>query len=345
MKPWIRARYYCTNVAGGCRHAKGDHPFLARDFALFGGVCGDVAGQGCGAPLQPGAATDMRLRWAALALAGLLLAALLGAGMRALLFPPPVEHVAFSSPQSESTDDAGAVIIDVVRSGMLADSVHIDYAAIDGSAKTGQDFAASTGRLVFAPGERSKKLAITLLPDTTFQKGRRTFSVVLLNVAGEPQHFVTIGPRQAARSDTLLAERSVMAASVVAKDLADLTVQRRVLGRLLAAARSKAGEFAEYQRSLAAVDGNLSRARESYLQYMRDLQSQQPATVLGAMDRVAADLQRRTFDQQSRALLIMKRQLSELFSHGKADMDRWVSELARIVPQVEEDGRKAPASA
>lgn len=342
MKPWIRVPYYCTNVAGGCGLAKADQPFSNDDYRRYHGRC---AGEhGCGAELKPGAAVDLRPRWASWGIAGLLLAGLLAWVLRAALFPPPLQHVDFAVRESESSDDAGLVRIEVVRSADLAQGARIDYAAIDGSAKAGQDYTAERGRLLFAPGEGRKLLTVTLLPDTSFQKHRRSFSLVLLNVLGEPSHLVTIGPRAVARSDAMTAERSVRAASLVAKDLADAAVRQRILGQLLAAARGREGEFAEYRRALVAVDGNLIRARESYLQLLRELQSQQPSTVLSAMDSVAGDLERKTFVQQAQAVIVMKRQFTELLRHASPDMDRWVKELSAIVPQAGDGARRGGAS-
>jgi hypothetical protein len=331
VKPWIRPRYYCANVAE-CRHAKADRVFTAQEYARDSGLCRGPDGTGCGRALKAGAPIDLRPRWAAVALAGLLVAAASGWTVRTWVFPPPLEHVAFALRESETPDDAGLVDVEIVRGADLRSALTIDYVLIEGSAKAGQDYTAGGGRLVFGPGESRKRLSVAVLPDTSFQKERRHFSLALLNVRGEPRHVVHIVPRQVARSDARVAEQSVRAASVIAKDIADLVVRQRVLDQLLTASREQAGEFAEYRKSLASVNGNLSRARESYLQMLRELQVQQPAIVLGAMDRVADDLQRRTFDQQARAVTIMKRHFTELLHQRSADMDRWAHELSMVVP-------------
>lgn len=345
MKSWTRVRYYCTDVAGGCPLAKADRPFSAAEYARCKGMCPGTDAHPCQTALKAGAPIDLRPRWAALGVIGLLLAAVLSWGVHALWFPPPLTHVDFAMRASESADDAGSVGIEVVRSAHLEQSVRVRYAASDGSAKAAEDYVLAPGQLIFAPGERSKTVTVALLPDASFLKPRRTFSVVLLNVLGEPRHLVTIGPRPVARSDAIVAERSVMAASVVAKDVADLAVRQRVLGQLLAAARSREGEFVEYRRALGAVDENLVRARESYLQLLRELRSQQPATVLAAMDRVANDLQHRTFVQQAQAVRVMKRHFTELLGDARPDMDRWVEELSRIVPPGRGGARQGNASA
>ena len=343
MKPWIRVRYYCTNVAGGCALARADRAFPAADHARLNGVCPTAEG-GCGAALKPGAPLDLRPRWAALGAGGLLLAAALSWGLHAMLFAPPLTHVDFAMRASESADDAGSIGIEVVRSANLDQGVQVDYAAVDGSARAGEDYAAAPGQLRFAPGQRSKTLVVALLPDASFRKTRRSFSLVLVNVRGAPRHLVTIAPRAVARSDAMVAERSVLAASVVAKDIADAAVQKRELGQLLAAGGASAGEMDEYRRALGAVDGNLARARASYLHLLRELRTQQPSMVLGAMDRVAGDLQRRTFGQQAQAVRVMKRQFTELLNDATPDMDRWVDELSRIVPRDSGAVRQAAAT-
>lgn len=332
MKPWLRARYYCTNVANGCAAAKTDRPFSAEEHAHCHGLCPGADERPCGALLKAGAPLDLRPRWTALAVSALFLCMTVFWSLRAALFPPPLAHIDFVARQSESTDDAGVLGVEIVRTAALDKEVLIRYAVIDGSAKAGADFTIAPGQLRFAPGQRSKTLTIVLVPDASFVKPRRAFTVVLSNVLGEPRHVVTIGQRSVARSDALAAERSVLAASVIAKDIADLAVRQRVLGRLLTNSRDRNAEFVEYRRSLAAIDGNLVRARESYLQLLRELRSQQPATVLAAMDRVASELQGKSFDQQAQAVRVMKRQFTELLGSARPDTDRWVEELSRIVP-------------
>jgi Calx-beta domain len=343
MKPWIRSRYYCTNVASGCPIAKADKPFSATAYAQHGGLCRDEHGQGCGMALKPGAPIDLRPRWAAVGLAGALVMGAFAGGIRMFVFPPPLEHVSFVTKESESSDDAGLIRVEIARDADVERVQTIDYVAIDGSAKAGQDFAATRGQLTFAAGERRKTLTVTLLPDATFQKERRQFSLALLNVLGEPQHVVFIAPRQVARSDALAAEQSVRASSVVAKDIADLVVRQHVLNTLLTASRDNAGEFNAYQQSLNEVNGNLSRARESYLQMLQNFQMQQPSTVLGAMDRVASDLQRKGFAQQAQVIAIMKHHFTQLLSR-QVDMDRWAQELSVIVPRVDGNTRATPST-
>jgi len=343
-KPWIRPRYYCTNTGGGCRHATSDTPFSAADFARDGGRCPGYDGQVCGQPLKPGDPQDLRPRWIAVGIAGMLVSGAAGFCVRVLLFPPPIEHVAFATTETEATDNAGLLAIEVVRDADVNSRLAVDYLVADGTARAGQDYTAARGQLVFGPGERRKTVSIGVLPDLSFQKERRHFTVSLPNVMGEPRHVVHIAPRAVARTDRLVAEQSVRNASVMAKEIADSVVRQGVLDELLAASRAKPGEFGEYRQSLAIVNGNLTRARESYVQMLRDLQAMQPAIVLGAMDQVAEDLARKGFAQQGQAVAIMKRQFTELLNHRGADMDRWAKELSQVVPRVPGGVRTQPST-
>ena len=330
----LQPRYYCTNVSGGCVHAVADRVFSAAESARTAGRCAVPGSAGCGQALKAGEPVDLRARWAAIGVACVLAFAAAGWGVQRVWFPPLLEGVDFAAQRTEVTDTAGSVAIEIVRrDGTNAASV-VDYAALDGSAKAGQDFAAAQGQLAFAAGENRKSISVLLLPDATFQKGRRFFSLTLLNVRAAPKHVVYIEQQPVARSDALAAEQSVMAASRTAKDIADFVVRQETLDKLLDYSRDKAEEFRQYQQSLATVNGNLSRARESYMQMLRDLKALQPAVVLGAMDREAADLARKGFDQQSQALLVMKRHYGELLASGSTDMDRWARELSQVIPRV-----------
>lgn len=332
----IQPRYYCTNLAGVCRHAERDRVFTAAEFDRYAGLCLPAEGEGCGQPLVVGEPLDQRRRWMAIGLAGVLLAGGAGWEVRPLLFPPPLEHLDFASRQTEASDRAGMLSIEVVRGAGIDRPANVDYVATDGSAKAGQDYIAVRGTLAFAPGEQRKTLSVPLLPDTTFQKDRRYFSLVLLNVRDTPQHLIYIDQPKVASSDKLLAEQTVLAASRTAKDIADYVVRKETLDKLLLYRRDKIEEFRQYQQSLAAVSGNLSHARESYLQMLRDFKSQQPAVVLGAMDHIADDLQQKGFIQQAQVVALMKRQFGELLKSGSADMDRWVQELSQAVPRVDD---------
>jgi hypothetical protein len=333
MKPWLEARYYCRNTAGACIYARSDAPFSAEEFQHARGICAGNKADGCGKPLVAGTAKNHLPRWMGIAAGSTAVLLALSLAVRAVLFPAPIEQLSFSTSSSQVIDEAGIASLEVVRRGNVDRSETVSYRSFDGSARSGEDYQPTSGRLTFLKGERSKALVIAILPDRTYQKARRYFVVRLTNAAGLPQHIVQILPNVADRNQKAQAEQTVRAASLSAKDVADFHVRLRTLDALLAHSSSDSGELSQYRESLSITRGNLSRARESYLQFLRDLQSHQPNAVLQAMQAIATELQRRGYAQQSRAVDIMKRHYKELLSKQVTDMDRWAEELSSIIPR------------
>ena len=58
--------------------------------------------------------------------------------------------------------------------------VSVAYATADGTATAGSDYTATSGTLVFAPGETSKTIAVPILGDTAFEPDE-TFTLTLSN--------------------------------------------------------------------------------------------------------------------------------------------------------------------
>jgi len=334
MPAWTVHRYWCTNVGGRCPHALADTPFDQKQFDAWHGLCGAGPGEhGCGQALQGGELRDPRARRVLIGGTALATLALLGWAARPVLFPSPLERVAFAASETRTEEGRSSLSIEVVRSAALDQRVEVLCRLVDGSAKAGVDFQATTDRLVFEAGERSKALPIALLPDASHQRGERHFAVALANVAGEPRHVVVIAPKPVDRSAQLQAEQMVMMASRTAADIASLAVKHEVLDELLTGSRNDPVGFRNYKLQLAEVDGNLMRAREGYAQALRDLRTHPSVLVLDAMTRLQQDLDRREFGQQSKAVGVMKRQFGELLQHDTMDMDRWVRDLSVIVPR------------
>ena len=81
----------------------------------------------------------------------------------------------------EGVEDA--LVFDVTLEGTTNGKVTVDYATSDGTAVSGEDYAAVADRLTFAPGERKKTLVVALLDDAA-DEGEETFAVTLSNPSG-----------------------------------------------------------------------------------------------------------------------------------------------------------------
>jgi len=333
MPGGLKNRYFCTNVSG-CSYAQGDVPFSEDFFKRHMGVCRGPNNDGCGEILRRGDPLDTRGKWLAIGIAAFLGFTGVGWIVQRTFFPQPIEHVAFVAHESRTQDAAALLGIEVTRELGVADRAVIQFESIDGTAKAGQDYESIQGRLTFEPGERKKTLAITIFPDSTFQKTERHFTVVLTNVAGLPRHVVFIDQRKVDLTLKTQAEQVVRAASVIAKDIADNIVKQRVITDLLSASRQEAASFRMYQEELQIAQGNLGRARESYAQFFRDMHAMQPRTILQAMDSIGSNLDHQGFKQQAQATIIMKRQFEEYLSRKAMNMDQWAIELSTVVPRM-----------
>ena len=71
----------------------------------------------------------------------------------------------------------------VTLSRTSTQTVTVDYATADGTATAGDDYAAASGALRFAPGEASKTIRVPTVEDTT-QEQTETFAVTLSSPSG-----------------------------------------------------------------------------------------------------------------------------------------------------------------
>ncbi|GMV30697.1 MAG: hypothetical protein AMXMBFR59_28220 [Rhodanobacteraceae bacterium] len=324
-----RARYWCIDPR--CASALADMVYHGREYRRRDGRCS------CGATLQRGEDRDLLPHALAAALAMVATAAA-GVAMAPALMdwyqPPPLAHIRFVQPHS-AVDDSGRVLeVEVRRDARLDAAVAVDYATADSTAREGSDYVAAHGRLHFAPGQRRQLVPITVLRDVTRQKPLRHFTLVLVNVEGRPHHRITITPPPADAADDDAAEALALSASRIAKDIADLRLKQRVADDLMQASRGDAGAYAAYRHRLAATTGDLSRARERYLQELAQLRQLPAAAALGAIDVIAERFARDGYAQQSSAARVMKRHLHELLDGGPPAMDRWAQELMDVIPRV-----------
>jgi Calx-beta domain/Domain of unknown function (DUF4114) len=80
-------------------------------------------------------------------------------------------------------DPANSASFQVQLSGKSATAITVDYSTINGTATSGSDFTATTGKLTFAPGSLSQTILVPIAPDNTFEPDE-TFSIQLTNLIG-----------------------------------------------------------------------------------------------------------------------------------------------------------------
>ncbi len=78
----------------------------------------------------------------------------------------------------EGNSGSRLVNVNVFLTAPFQQTVTVDYAVADGTAKAGEDYEATSGRLTFLPGEMDKTITVRVFGDTMFEKDE-TFSVVL----------------------------------------------------------------------------------------------------------------------------------------------------------------------
>jgi hypothetical protein len=87
--------------------------------------------------------------------------------------------IQFSSPAYNVAEDAGTALITVLRTGDTDSVVTVDYAASDGTAKEGTDYAAQSGALLFSAGETSKTFEVPILGDGAPESGQARVRITL----------------------------------------------------------------------------------------------------------------------------------------------------------------------
>ncbi len=84
--------------------------------------------------------------------------------------------LALGSNNISVNEEAGTVSIPVVRTGGSDGTVGLRYTTVNASALDGSDYTAISGTVVFAPGETSKSIVVSITSDTE-NEGNETFSV------------------------------------------------------------------------------------------------------------------------------------------------------------------------
>ena len=81
----------------------------------------------------------------------------------------------------ENVDDGMDFTVSLDRAA--AGMVSVDYVTMDGTARAGADYGATSGTLTFSAGERSKTVEVRVLDDT-HDEGEETFTLALSNASG-----------------------------------------------------------------------------------------------------------------------------------------------------------------
>src|SRR5262249_38709187 len=116
---------------------------------------------------------------------------LIAAGLQGFYLggPPaiiPALRISDTSSLEGNVGTTQAVFVVTLINGTLP--CQVDYATADQTAVAGQDYVSTNGTLMFAPGESSKTIQVTLIGDTTVESNE-TFTVNLSN----PVNAVLLG--------------------------------------------------------------------------------------------------------------------------------------------------------
>ncbi len=99
-------------------------------------------------------------------------------------------EVRFVSGTSTATEDAGALGLAVTLASAAVGEVRVDYALESGLAFNGVDYFASAGTLVFAPGETTQSIPVTVLDDI-FKEPAESLTLRLVRATGARPASVT----------------------------------------------------------------------------------------------------------------------------------------------------------
>ncbi|MBI5759256.1 MAG: right-handed parallel beta-helix repeat-containing protein [Planctomycetales bacterium] len=120
------------------------------------------------------------------------------AGANLSLPPAPFGAPSLEIAQRSYHDyEANTINVKVVRQGTASDTVSVQFATLDGSAKNGLDYNSVAGTLTFAPGETEKIIAVQLLRDDT-SEGDEHFLFTLSDPTTDGSYPVRLGHQSSA---------------------------------------------------------------------------------------------------------------------------------------------------
>ncbi len=103
--------------------------------------------------------------------------------------PPTADLRISDASATEGNSGVTSLIFTVTLTQAATGPVTIQYATVDGTATSGSDYQASSGTIIFAPGETSKTIAVAVVGDQLFESNE-TFTLNLSNPGGA---FITDG--------------------------------------------------------------------------------------------------------------------------------------------------------
>lgn len=102
------------------------------------------------------------------------------------------DAVVLSINSVQALEASGSLTFTVSLTSATALPVSVQYATQNGNALSGQDYVATTGTLIFQPGEASKTIAVTLIEDNQ-EEGNETFTITLSG-SNPAAPLVTLNP-------------------------------------------------------------------------------------------------------------------------------------------------------
>ncbi|WP_238388806.1 fibronectin type III domain-containing protein [Roseimaritima ulvae] len=94
---------------------------------------------------------------------------------------PSMPSVSLSN--ASVSEDGGSVDVSVTLSEAAVDSVTLDYATVDGTAASSDDYTSASGSLTFNPGETEKLITVSIVDDSIYE-GNENLQVVISNAVG-----------------------------------------------------------------------------------------------------------------------------------------------------------------
>ncbi|PWC33928.1 carbohydrate-binding domain-containing protein [Azospirillum sp. TSO35-2] len=91
-----------------------------------------------------------------------------------------MEGAVFDTDSGSTTANTANATFTVKLSAASSSAVTVDYSTVDGTAKAGSDYTATSGKLTFAAGETSKTVSVKVLSDSVTE-GNETFGLKISN--------------------------------------------------------------------------------------------------------------------------------------------------------------------